>query len=150
MKLLESDEPQLGSAVTAALATLAENPTCQAMIAAEGAIEPLVSMAQFGADMQKLSAMSALDVLSVNNAGARTQMQQHGAAQVLSGIASMGSGLLRDEARAFGERLAQEAPTGAKMSADEHMKAARHTRTRYDGVRQRAFQRMSGWESREQ
>ena len=31
------------------------------------------------------------------------------------------------------------------MSEQQHIKAARETRMRYDGVRQRAFRRMGGW-----
>ena len=31
----------------------------------------------------------------------------------------------------------------------EHVQAARQTRVRYDGVRQRAFQRMQGWAAEE-
>ena len=54
----------------------------------------------------------------------------------------MGSTLLRDEAKTFGARLAEAQPT---LNAEQHVKAARQTRVRYDGVRQRAFQRMQGW-----
>jgi len=143
VKLLESDEPQVQSAATGALASLAENPTCQAMIAAQGAISPLLSMAHYGSDMQKLGALGALDVLSVNNARVKQQLTQEGAGNVLSGLATMGSNLLREEARDFGARLAEA--EAAPMSADAHVKAARQTRMRYDGVRQRAFQRMQGW-----
>ena len=144
VKLLDADEMQLQMAVTAALGTLAENPTCQAMIAAEGAIAPLVNMAHYGSDMQKLGALGALDVLSVNNPSVRAQLTQEGAPQILDGLASMGSGLLRDEAKAFGARMAEKAPS-APMSVEAHRKTARQTRMRYDSVRQRAFQRMQGW-----
>lgn len=145
VRLLEAEEPQLQSTVTQALATLAENPTCQAMIAAEGAIAPLLQMAHYGSDMQKLGALGALDVLSVNNPKVHAQLQKEGAPQVLTGLASMGSGMLRDEAQTFGARLAEGAPP-SKMNAETHVKTARATRMRYDGVRQRAFQRMQGWQ----
>ena len=69
VKLLDSEDLQLQQAATGALSALAENPTCQTMIAAEGAIAPLMAMASYGSDMQKLSAIGALDVLTVNNAG---------------------------------------------------------------------------------
>jgi hypothetical protein len=84
-----------------------------------------------------------LQVLSVNNARVKQQLTQEGAGNVLSGLATMGSNLLREEARDFGARLAEA--EAAPMSADAHVKAARQTRMRYDGVRQRAFQRMQGW-----
>ena len=147
--LLETDEPQLQAVVTQALATLAENPICQAMIASENAIEPLLQMAHYGSDMQKVGALGALDVLSVNNPKVLAQLQKSDAPQVLSGLATMGSGLLRDEAKTFGARLGETAPS-APMSADAHLKTARATRMRYDGVRQRAFQRMQGWQQQQQ
>lgn len=143
VKLLDSEDPRIQGSATNALSSLAENPTCQSMIAAAGAIAPLVSMAQYAPDMLKLGALSALDVLSVNNPQVRQQMGAEGASEVLSGIASMGSSLLRDEAKGFGERLAAE--TSKPMSEQQHIKAARETRMRYDGVRQRAFRRMGGW-----
>jgi len=144
VKLLDSEDLQLQQAATGALSALAENPTCQTMIAAEGAIAPLRAMASYGSDMQKLSAMGALDVLTVNNAGVQKQLQQEGAANLLEGIASMGSPLLRDEAAAFSSRLKDSAP--ASLSSAAHVKAARDTRVRYDGVRQRAFRMMQGWQ----
>merc|ERR1712216_1067752 len=44
VKLLEAEETRCQGAATVALSTLAENPTCQTMIAAAGAIAPLLSM----------------------------------------------------------------------------------------------------------
>ena len=146
--LLETDEPQLQGVVTQALATLAENPICQVMIASENAIGPLLQMAHYGSDMQKLGALGALDVLSVNNPKVLSQLQQSEAPQVLNGLSTMGSGLLRDEAQTFGARVSETAPS-APMSAGAHLKMARATRMRYDGVRQRAFQRMQVWQQQE-
>jgi hypothetical protein len=140
VKLLSSAEPQIQHAATGALSTLAENPTCQAMIAAEGAVQPLVEMAQYGSDMLKVGALGALEVLSVNNKGVREELTQQGAPKMLEGLAGMGSTLLREEAGAFGARLSA-APE--KLSADAHVKAARQTRVRYDGIRQRAFRLMN-------
>ena len=67
MKALESKEEQVQAAATGALSQLAENPVCQQMIVAEGAIEPLLGIASYANDLQKLGAMNALDVLEINN-----------------------------------------------------------------------------------
>jgi hypothetical protein len=144
VKLLEAEDPRVQGAATNALSSLAENPMCQSMIAAAGAIAPLVSMAQYAPDMLKLGALSALDVLSVNNADVVRQLGSEGAPEVLQGLASMGSGLLREEAKGFSTRLSEQ-PTAKRLNDQEHAKAARQTRQRYDGVRQRAFRRMQGW-----
>lgn len=145
VKLLGAEEPQLQNAVTGALAALAENPTCQAMIAAEGAVAPLMSMAHFGSDMLKIGALSALDVLSINNADVRAQLAQEGAPQMLEGLSTMGSSLLRDPATELGAKLAEDAGAVPKLNADQHVKAARASRVKYDGIRERAFRRMGGW-----
>lgn len=63
---------------------------------------------------------------------------------MLSGLSTMGSSLLRDEASGFAQRL-DAAPAAEPLSAEAHMKAARQSRMRFDGVRQRAFRRMEGW-----
>lgn len=144
VKLLDSEESQVQQAATGALSSLAENPTCQTMIAGEGAIAPLMAMASYGSDMQKLGALGALDVLTLNNAGVQQQLRQEGATDLLDGIASMGSPLLREEAAAFGSRLTETSK--APLSAAAHVRAARDTRVRYDGVRQRAFRMMQGWQ----
>ena len=47
----------------------------------------------------------------------------------------MGSGLLREEAKGFSTRLSEQ-PAGKPLNEQEHVKAARQTRMRYDGVRQ--------------
>ena len=97
-----------------------------------------------GSDMQKLGAMSALDVLSVNNAAVHKQLNEEGAPTLLSGLAEMGSSLLREEAKAFGSRLAGDAPS-KKLSADAHVKAARQTRTRYHVSSQYGWKECEGW-----
>ena len=51
----------------------------------------LRSQAQFGSDYHKLSALNALEVLSLNNAGAREQLKAQGTESMLDGLASMGS-----------------------------------------------------------
>ena len=142
-RLLDAEDVQVQAAATGALSALAENPTCQEMIVASGAIQPLLTMAHYGSDHQKLLAMGALEVLAVNNENVRQQLNVLGGDKVLDGIATMGSTLLREEAKAFGQRL-KEKPA-AKMDAEAQIKAARQTRMRYDGVRQRAFSRMQGW-----
>ena len=142
VRLLDSDDPRIQSAATGALSALAENPTCQTMIAAAGAIAPLVNMAHYGTDMLKLGALGALDVLAVNNADVRQQLTDKGAPKMLQGLASMGSNLLREQAGEFGKSLA-EAPPAKPLSEQAHVKQARATRMRYDGVRQRAFRRMN-------
>ena len=43
-------------------------------------------------------------------------------------------------------RLAAEPEMQQPMSAAAHLKAARQTRVRYDGIRNRAFRRMEGWD----
>lgn len=144
VKLLSSDNPGVQHAATGALSALAENPACQAMIAAEGATTPLLQMASYGSDMQKLGALGALDVLTLNNAEAAAALKQDGAADLLQGISTMGSPLLREQATAFGTRLSDTGPA-TKLDASAHVKAARDTRMRYDGVRQRAFRMMQGW-----
>jgi len=143
VKALDSEEEQVQFAATGALAQLAENPVCQQMIVSEGAIKPLVGIASYANDMQKLGAMNALDVLEINNPAARKQLEDSGAPNVLKGIGSMGSGLLREQASEFGTRLQGSAQ---KLSADAHVQAARKTRIRYDGVRNRAMQMMRGWD----
>ena len=90
-----------------------------------------------------LIAQGALEVLAVNNENVRQRLNVLGGDMVLDGIATMGSTLLREVAKAFGQRL-KEKPA-AKMDAEAQIKAARQTRMRYDGVRQRAFSRMQGW-----
>ena len=47
------------------------NPDSVANWDTEGAIAPLMAMASYGSDMQKLGALGALDVMTVNNAGGR-------------------------------------------------------------------------------
>jgi len=58
---------EVQGAATGALAQLAENPTCQQMIAGAGALAPLMKLTTYGNDMARLGSMAALDVLSVNN-----------------------------------------------------------------------------------
>ncbi|KAL3920826.1 MAG: hypothetical protein SGPRY_005116, partial [Prymnesium sp.] len=67
VKALHDEEENVQASATATLSQLAENPTCQQMIVAEGAIEPLVGMASYADDLHKLNAMNALDVLALNN-----------------------------------------------------------------------------------
>jgi hypothetical protein len=143
VKLLDAADNQIQHAATGALSSLAENPTCQSMIASAGAIAPLMAMASYGGDMQKLEALSALDVLTVNNAAVADQLKQEGATQLLEGLSSMGSPLLRAEAAEFGSRL--KGGVGASLDEAAQVKAARNTRVRYDGVRQRAFRMMESW-----
>jgi len=145
VRMLSAAEPGVQHAATGALSALAENPACQAMIAAEGAVAPLLDMASYGSDMQKLGALGALEVLQVNNADVRTQLQANGLAETLNGIASMGSPLLRGEAATFGARLIDSSAPPPKLSPSAHVKVARETRARYDGVRHRAFRMMQGW-----
>ncbi|KAL1504244.1 hypothetical protein AB1Y20_010653 [Prymnesium parvum] len=142
VRALSSEVEQLQAAATGALAQLAENPTCQRMIVAEGAVKPLVGIASYADDMQKLGAMNALDVLAINNAKAREQLQASGAAGVLKGIGTLGSGLLREQAIGFGERLQGRAEP---LSPEAHVQAARKTRIQYDSVRHRAMEMMRGW-----
>ena len=144
VKLLGSEEEPVQSAATGALSALAENPTCQQMIAGAGAIAPLVQMATFAGDMNKLGAVGTLDVLSLNNPSVHNQLRESGAQKVLDGLGTMGSGLLRDEAGALGKRLG--AQSAAEMSRGAHVKAAKATRVRYDNVRRKAIQMMGGWE----
>eukprot|EP00908_Phaeocystis_cordata_P024613 Transcript_7070.p1 GENE.Transcript_7070~~Transcript_7070.p1 ORF type:complete len:352 (-),score=140.19 Transcript_7070:123-1112(-) len=146
--LLGSEHEQLQSAATGALSQLAENPVCQQMIAAAGALEPLAKMAQFGSDYHKLSALNALEVLSLNNAGAREQLKAQGTESMLDGLASMGSSLLRKEAGAFRDNLKAPLASGAAASEQDHVKQARQTRIRYDNVRRTAIKMMRGWEGR--
>lgn len=49
-----------------------------AAVASEGALAPLLTMAKFAPDMLKLSALSALDVLAVNNEGVKRELKQVG------------------------------------------------------------------------
>ena len=144
VKLLDAQDGRTQAAATSALAALAENPTCQSMITAAGAVAPLVNMATYAPDMLKLGALGALDVLSVNSREVRQQLASEGAPKMLEGLATMGSGLLREEAGTFGARLKETLPD-KPLSPEAHVKAARQTRMRYDGVRQRAFKRMQGW-----
>eukprot|EP00967_Tisochrysis_lutea_P157284 scaffold318836_cov33-Tisochrysis_lutea.AAC.2 len=67
VSLLSVDIEDVQAIAIRALAQLAENPTCQQMIAAAGALAPLVKITTYGGDMPRLWAMAALDVLSVNN-----------------------------------------------------------------------------------
>ena len=143
VRLLDSEDPGVQHAATGALSALAENPVCQGMIASENAVAPLLAMASYGPDMQKVGALGALDVLAINNGNVKQQLQEQGATELLSGISSMGSPLLREEASAFGARLAEGST--AKLDKAAHVKAARQTRVRYDGVRQRAFRMMQPW-----
>lgn len=128
-------------AATAALSALAENPTCQQMIAAEGAIKPLLKAATYGTDMHKLNALAALDVLELGNERARKTMKEYGAPQLLKGLNSMGASMLREQAGSLGARLS-EPGASVDLDAAAHVKAARATRVKYDGVRQRAFRMM--------
>ena len=98
MALLRSEEEQLQAAATGALSQLAENPVCQQMISAAGALEPLTKMASYGSDYHKLGALNALEVLALNNAAAREQLVAQGTDKMLDGLATMGSSLLRSEA----------------------------------------------------
>ena len=59
--LLAHKHEGVQGAATGALTSLAENPSCQRMIAAAGAIEPLVRMATYGGDYSKLGALNALE-----------------------------------------------------------------------------------------
>ena len=65
MALLRSEEEQLQAAATGALSQLAENPVCQQMISAAGALEPLTKMASYGSDYHKLGALNALEVIAL-------------------------------------------------------------------------------------
>ena len=83
-------------------------------------------------------------MLQLNNADARAQLVASNAQKTLHGLSTMGSGLLREEAGNFKRTL--DAPAAAAMGTAEHVQAARRTRIRYDNVRHRAMQLMSGWE----
>ena len=143
VKLLGSEEEPVQSAATAALSR-GRGPDVLSKIAGAGAIEPLVQMATFAGDMNKLGAVGTLDVLSLNNPSVHNQLRESGAQKVLDGLGTMGSGLLRDEAGALGKRLG--AQSAAEMSRGAHVKAAKATRVRYDNVRRKAIQMMGGWE----
>ena len=105
VRMLGSEDPRVQMAVTGPLSALAENPSCQTMIVAAGAITPLMAMAQYGSDMQKLGAMAALDVLAINNAASVKQLKTEGAGALLGGLSTVGSPLLREQASDFGSRL---------------------------------------------
>ena len=53
------------AAATGALSQLAENPICQQMISAAGALGPLTKMASYGSDYHKLGALNALEVIAL-------------------------------------------------------------------------------------
>ena len=145
VKLLSAKHEGVQSAATAALSSLAESPVCAQMIAAAGAIEPLMMMTQYGGDFHKLGALNTLDVLETTSPQARKEIRNAGAADVLKGISTMGSGLIRDEAGVFSAKLNAEQK---QMSDGERVAAARKVRMRYDKVRHKAFQMMQGWEGR--
>ncbi len=145
VELLKSSEhAEVQVTATGALSTLAENPSCQKMITEAGAVAPLLSAASYGTDMVRLGALGALDVLELNNPPVRDELFSTGGAEVLQGISSMGSDLLRDRAKELDARLSTK-PSGPKPGRKEHVKEARATRVRYDGVRERAFRMMGGW-----
>ena len=127
VRLLSSEHEQLQVAATGALSQLAENPLCQQMIAAAGALEPLTKMATYGSDYHKLGALNALEVLSLNNAATREQLVASGTDKVLDGLSTMGSSLLRKEAGTFKSRL--EAPLAdGKVAEGAHVKQVRCSR----------------------
>jgi hypothetical protein len=141
--LTESSDPRVALAVMGALGSLGENPTCQKMIAEAGAIAPLLQVANYGTDLAKVAAMNALEVLEINNPKVRAELDAGGAAKLLQGLGSVGSGLLREQAREFDGRL-KDKPPKAGLGAEQHVRAARDTRMRYDGVRSRIQRMMSG------
>ena len=145
--MLSSPADAAQAAATGALSCLAENPVCQQMIAGAGALAPLMKLTQYGSDMGKLSAMGALDVLTVNNPLVQQELLTAGAPKLLSGLESMGAQLLREQAGSFGARLRDEKAAAAAPKLDEaaHVRAARDTRIKYDGLRQRAVRMMQGW-----
>jgi len=117
------------------------------MIAAAGAVEPLMRIATFANDWQKLNALGTLDVLEINNPKVRQQLDRLEAAKLLQGLNSMGSGLLREQAGDFYSRLSEQSSSSSQgMTAAQQMEAARKTRIKYDGVRHRAMRMMQGWD----
>lgn len=78
VKLLSSTHEGVQSAATAALSSLGENPICAQMIVGAGAVEPLMMMAQYGGDFQKLGAMNTLEVLDTTSLQVRKELRSAG------------------------------------------------------------------------
>mmetsp|Transcript_11594 Transcript_11594/g.37171 ORF Transcript_11594/g.37171 Transcript_11594/m.37171 type:complete len:301 (-) Transcript_11594:105-1007(-) len=149
VRLLGVDSEEVQASATGALAQLAENPICQQMIAAAGALPPLLKLATFGGDVPRLLAVAALDVLSVNNPLVHQELLTSGAPRVLQGLSTLGTPLLREQASSFHARLKEEKSTAdPKMDHATHVRAARDTRMKYNKLQRRAFQLMEGWDGR--
>ena len=104
VKLLGSEHEQLQVAATGALSQLAENPVCQQMISAAGALEPLSKMATFGSDYHKLGALNALRPRSTTRRRTTSQGAEHGQGARRAGddghLAAQGGGRLQVERKA--------------------------------------------------
>ena len=150
--LLQADDEQVQAAAMDSLSALAENPTCQQMISAAGAVSHLAKLATYGQDGVKLGALGALDILSVSNSPeVYDQFEDQGVPKLLRGISTMGSTLLREQAGSFRDRLAgAKGKDSPRLSDVEHAKAARTTRMKYVDLRRRAMQMMQEVEGRAQ
>lgn len=142
--LLSSESEMVQAGAMDALSALAENPTCQRIVAEAGAVAPLAKLVNYGHDSVKLGAMGALDILSVNNPRVHDELIGENVPRVLGGISTMGTTLLRDQAGSFKARLDDtKAKATVPLSNLEHAKAARATRMRYVDLRKRAMKLMT-------
>lgn len=133
--LLRSTDEALQVGAAGCVAVLAENPQCQTALLDDGAIEPLVLIGTYGGDSAKLRAVSALDLLALNNPEALERIGAAGGVKLLDGLKRYGGGVFGEATSEL--RRGMEAPPEARtvaVDAKAHARQAHSARLRHSKV----------------
>ncbi|KOO26351.1 hypothetical protein Ctob_012494 [Chrysochromulina tobinii] len=131
---LVSGDQRLQVAAAACVAVLAENPVCQTLLLANGAVNPLITLSSYGSDAAKLRAIAALDQLALNNPAAHEAIAQGGGLKLLKGVQRFGGETLREATADLLRGV--EAPDTLTVAVDtaSHARQAHQARLKHSKV----------------
>ena len=120
-------------------ATLAEDPHCQRLLLAEGAVGELVRLATFGSSAAhsgvKVTAVSALEQLA-HNADGRDAILAAGGLELLESVAAFAGGdeQLQQLSSAFAEDLREREKVRVSLDSKSRVRKAHATRLKYSKI----------------
>lgn len=134
VQLLRSTDEQLQVGAASLIAVLAENPQCQTLLLAAGAIPALISLATLGNDAAKLRAIAALDLLALNNPKALEAITAGGGQRLLQGIARFGGQQLREVTGELLHSVTQPETLTVAVDTAGHARQAHEARLKHSKV----------------
>ena len=126
--------PRRCARVTLTSHALLDPRSAAALLLANGAVNPLITLSSYGSDAAKLRAIAALDQLALNNPAAHEAIAQGGGLKLLQGVQRFGGETLREATADLLRGV--EAPDTLTVAVDtaSHARQAHQARLKHSKV----------------